>query len=239
MIDATSNNCRNYTCVEADTTLNSDDACDAFSPGCVTTGAGCVLSLGGCATLTGTEPTCPLMTGNDGKCKFGSGTNCALKVCTDAPTSTATDPDCGTFLKGCVTTGKGCIATKGGCASYTVANPVTDCAGYTGTDGVCEGDSGATTCRSRKCENGTGTTDALCGDYKTGCVTNGKTCVTSKSGCSSYSGTTTTCAGYIGIEGNCKGTSATTAGPCAAKVCDTDSAANPSSFTTDEKCQAI
>ncbi|TNV71507.1 hypothetical protein FGO68_gene15846 [Halteria grandinella] len=237
-VDSTSNACRNYTCAEADNTLTLNSACEAFSAGCVTTGQGCIASLPTCSNLTGTEATCPLMKGSDGYCKFGSGTNCAQKTCTDAPNSTATNPDCVSFLAGCVTTGKGCIATLGACNSYTVANPVTDCTGYVGTDGVCEGDAGGSACRARKCENGTGTTNDLCGQYKKGCVTNGKACVTAKAACSTYSGTITTCAGLIGSDGNCKGTS-TTVGPCTPKLCDVDSVTNASSYTSDDKCSAI
>lgn len=50
-------------------------------------------SLGTCGELVGNETTCPLMKGKDGKCKFVSGTNCALKLCTDAA-ATAKDEDC-------------------------------------------------------------------------------------------------------------------------------------------------
>jgi hypothetical protein len=78
-------------------------------------------------------------------------------------------------------TGKGCVASLDKCSSYTVTNATTDCAGYIGTDGVCEGDAGATSCRARKCENGTGTTDEACNTYKSGCVTNGVKCVDARS----------------------------------------------------------
>jgi hypothetical protein len=90
--------CRTYACTEADSSLTSDSACDAFSAGCVTTGAGCVASpLPNCALLPGNEGTCPNMKGGDGKCKFVSGTTCALKLCSDFPTGTPADADCIAF----------------------------------------------------------------------------------------------------------------------------------------------
>ncbi|TNV71570.1 hypothetical protein FGO68_gene4687 [Halteria grandinella] len=227
--------CRSYACTEADAATNSNSACDAFSAGCVTTGAGCVISpLPTCALLPGTDTSCPNMTGSDGKCKFVSGTTCALKLCSDFPTGTPTDSDCVAFQSFCLkSTGKGCVAALDKCSSYTVANAATDCAGYMGTDGTCEGDANATACRARKCENGTGTTDEACNTYKSGCVTNGVKCVDARSKCSDYTGTSTTCLNYIGSDGKCKGAS-TTSAACSLRDCDADSKAT---YTTDALCQ--
>jgi len=105
---------------------------------------------------------------------------------------------------GCITNGKGCVTSPlPACATYLGDTII--CVGYIGSDGICEGDSGVTNCRSRICTNAPASniTDTLCIAFKAGCVTTGKGCVTSKSACAGYSGTTLTCIGYIGTDGYC------------------------------------
>ncbi|CAD8113555.1 unnamed protein product [Paramecium primaurelia] len=232
--DTNSGACRDYSCSEADTSLNTDEKCSAWLAGCVTKGQGCVNSpRPACATYTGDDAACQSFIGSDGNCELAAGTtNCKAKECANAPLSLATDDDCKAYQKGCITTGKGCVlaTTKPLCSTYSGDN--TTCVGYIGSDGICEGDAGGSKCRARKCENGTFNTDELCKQYQVSCRTNGKTCVSALTACNTYKGTATTCAVYIGTDGYCKGTSTTTEASCLPKVCDEA----PDTTTTDEAC---
>ncbi|CAD8113351.1 unnamed protein product [Paramecium primaurelia] len=232
--DTNSGACRDYSCSEADTSLNTDEKCSAWLAGCVTKGQGCVNSpRPACATYTGDDAACQSFIGQDGNCELAAGTtNCKAKECANAPLSLATDDDCKAYQKGCITTGKGCVlaTTKPLCSTYS--GDSTTCVGYIGSDGVCEGDAGGSKCRARKCENGAFNTDELCKQYQASCKTNGKTCVSALTACNTYKGTATTCAVYIGTDGYCKGTSTTTEASCLPKVCDEA----PDTTTTDEAC---
>ncbi|CAK89346.1 unnamed protein product (macronuclear) [Paramecium tetraurelia] len=232
--DTTAGTCRDYSCSEADVSLNTDIKCSDWLAGCVTKGQGCVNSpRPSCTTYTGDDAACQSYIGSDGNCELATGTtNCKAKECANAPTSLSTDDDCKAYQKGCITTGKGCVqaTTKPLCSSYSGDN--TTCVGYVGSDGICEGDAGGSKCRQRKCENGAFNTDDLCKQYQSTCKTNGKACVSSLSACNTYKGTATTCAVYIGTDGYCKGTSTTAEAACAPKVCDEAL----DTTTTDEAC---
>ncbi|CAD8205842.1 unnamed protein product [Paramecium pentaurelia] len=226
--------CREYNCTEADSSLATHGACDTWKAGCKTTGAGCIDSIPSCNNYQGTSETCPKMRGSDGNCEFNpEGNNCRPRVCTGADTSLNSDEDCGKYQDKCLTTGKGCIAIKPSCSNYT-GNAIT-CIGYIGTDGDCAGDATGTKCRARLCSEKTATTDDDCGKWKTGCQTNGRQCVDSLGNCNTYEGTITTCAQIKGLDGNCKGTSTTTA-KCVLKDCVTDS---NETFKTKDQCLAV
>ena len=94
------------------------------------------------------------------------------------------------------------------------------CANKKGSDGKCKGVAEGKTCSVVACTDAAEslTTDDDCSSYKKGCVTTGKGCVTSRGACSSYKGTSTTCDGYIGTDGKCKGASDAEAA-CSPKVC--------------------
>lgn len=144
-----------------------------------------------------------------------------------------TDTDCIAYQVGCITNGKGCVPPPlPACATYLGDNIT--CTGYIGSDGICEGELGAANCRSRICTNAPNSSysDTLCIAYKTGCVTTGKGCVTSRSTCSSYSGSNTSCVGYIGTDGYCKGSSPTLSSSCAPKLCSEA----PITTSTDAGC---
>ncbi|CAD8206022.1 unnamed protein product [Paramecium pentaurelia] len=226
--------CRDYKCIEADASLTTNETCNTWLAGCKTTGAGCIDVIPPCANYQGTSETCPKMRGSDGNCEFNpEGNNCRARVCTGADITLNTNEACSTYQVGCVTTGKGCIATRGACSSYD--GNASTCVGYIGTDGECAGDATGTKCRARLCSEKTATTDLECGTWKTGCKSNGKQCVDSLGLCSSYDGTITTCNGLKGSDGNCKGTSTTTA-KCALKDCVADS---NDTFKTQAQCEAI
>jgi len=147
--------------------------------------------------------TCSGLKGTDGNCEgVILGSNCTARICNKAASNLVTDTKCISYQVGCITSGKGCVNSPlSACATYLGDNIT--CVGYKGSDGICEGDSGTTNCRSRICKNAptSNNTDTLCNAYKTGCVTTGKGCITIKSTCSSYSGTTITCIEYIGTDG--------------------------------------
>ncbi|CAD8122988.1 unnamed protein product [Paramecium sonneborni] len=226
--------CRDYKCSEADTSLTTNAACSGWLAGCRTTGAGCIDIIPPCASYQGTSETCPKMRGTDGNCEFNpDGNNCRVRLCTGADASLNTNEACATYQTGCVTTGKGCVATLGSCSSYD--GNASTCIGYIGTDGECAGDATGTKCRARKCDEKTATTDEECNKWKPGCKSNGRSCVDALGLCNTYDGTITTCAGLKGTDGNCKGTSTTTA-KCSVKDCAADSNAT---FTTQAQCTAI
>jgi len=204
--------CNDYGCTEADATLATNEECNAWHSGCVTTGKGCIATLGVCASYTGDDFTCLGLKGIDGNCEGTAGeTNCTARVCTRAIAAKMTDADCSAYQEGCITNGKGCVASPlPACATYL--GDKTSCFGYIGSDGICEGDFEGTNCRGIICTNAhaSNNTDTLCMAYKTGCITTGKGCATSRSTCAGYTGTTTSCVGYIGSDGYCKGTNATT-----------------------------
>lgn len=123
--------------------MTTNKACDSWLSGCKTTGYGCIDVVPACSSYTGTAATCPLMKGTDGICDFDATNNvCKARDCVNAPATTATDADCGTYKTGCVTTGKGCITARAGCSSYTGNS--TTCVGYIGSDGDCAGDATGT-----------------------------------------------------------------------------------------------
>ncbi|CAK77691.1 unnamed protein product, partial (macronuclear) [Paramecium tetraurelia] len=221
--DTTAGNCRDYACSEDDITLNTDAKCSSWLAGCVKKDQGCVNApRTACASYTGDDAAYQSYIGSDGNYKLATGTtNCKAKECANAPTSLASDDDCKAYQKGCITTGKGCVlaTTKPLCSTYSGDN--TACVGYLGSDGVCEGDAGGSKCRARKCDNGSFNTDDLCKQYQNSSRTNGKACQLPP-----------TCAGYIGTDGYCKGTSTTTEAACAPKVCDEA----PDTTTTDDAC---
>lgn len=62
-------------------------------------------------------------------------------------------------------------------------------------------------------------------------MTTGKGCTSSLGNCSSYKGTSTTCDGYIGFDGKCKGVSDVET-QCLVKVCQDAEA----TLDTDAKC---
>lgn len=105
--------CSVMACTEASDSLSTDEDCNNFKSGCVTTGKGCISTRGTCSTYTGTNDTCEGYIGSDGNCKGTSDTDakCAAKVCTDAESSNDTDDLCNSFKSGCITNGKGCVST--------------------------------------------------------------------------------------------------------------------------------
>ncbi|CAD8071729.1 unnamed protein product [Paramecium sonneborni] len=225
--------CREQKCTEADVSFNQDAQCNNFIKGCVTTGKGCVSSLGLCSTYSGDIESCEGLKGSDGYCKGVEGKDkCTVKVCTDAEVTITTDAACGKYQIGCVTNGYGCVKSPlGSCSTQTGDNVV--CANKIGSDGKCKGVAEGKTCSVVECKDApeTYSNDDECAKYKTGCVTTGKGCTTQRGVCSSYKGTSSTCDGYIGSDGKCKGASDAEAA-CSAKVCkDADA-----TLDTDAKC---
>lgn len=113
--------------------------------------------------------------------------------------------DCDTWKSGCITTGLGCIDTLPLCNTYT--GTVDVCKKMVGKDGKCTLDTTSTTgtCKLRVCAEASLTTydDTTCGDYKYGCKSTGFSCVDTLKNCSTYTGTSTTCLNYVGLEGKC------------------------------------
>lgn len=144
-----------------------------------------------------------------------------------------TDKACAAYQKDCVTTGYGCVKSPLGICSTLTGDDIT-CANKKGSDGKCKGVANGKSCSVVVCTDASETinTDDDCADFKKGCVTTGKGCTTSRGACSSYKGTSTTCEGYIGSDGKCKGASDTEAA-CSAKVCT----GADTTLNTDDLCK--
>jgi len=216
--------------------------------GCITNGKGCVTSpLPVCVSYSGDNTTCVGYIGSDGICEGDSGaTLCRSRICSNAPAINITDTLCNAYKASCVTTGKSCVTAKGVCSSY-LGTTIT-CVGYIGSDGYCKGTNLLvdSPCTPKVCSEAPiiTMTDEGCAIFQLGCKSTGKGCASALGLCSSYLGTITTCEGYIGSDGKCKGTvlDATTCdlsgnctganGPCMLKIC-TEA---PTSTTTNEAC---
>ena len=136
-------------CTDAPTTYSTLAQCQGWISTCLSTGKGCATSLGLCSSYT-IAAGCTGMIGSDGACTANTAagsTACRPLACTDAPTTTATNTACNTFLSGCVTTGKGCVSVLSACSSYA---QTLGCSGLVGSDGACTTDTtaGAANCRA-------------------------------------------------------------------------------------------
>ncbi|CAD8127783.1 unnamed protein product [Paramecium sonneborni] len=200
--DSVIQKCRDELCSEAGIGLTTDQECSKFRFGCITKGQGCAESpLKECNTYESQGQECSKLIGSDGACENLQGSQyCQQKKCETAPNNYKSDEQCDKYLKGCVSTGRGCVQKLYPCTSYQK-----DCTSYVGSDGICEYEEKSENCRSRKCENGQFNSDEDCNQYKIGCVSNGKTCADSLQSCSSFKGNKSSCLGYIGLDGLCKG----------------------------------
>ncbi|CAD8160881.1 unnamed protein product [Paramecium octaurelia] len=216
--------CRDFNCTEASSTLNSDNQCNLFYPGCVTNGKGCVDKRQECSTY---GESCIGMIGSDGYCeKTGSG--CSPVLCSAASVELTTNEQCAKFQFGCVTTGRGCSNDPlNSCSTYTGEAFV--CQQMIGSEGRCDGGV-SNQCQERKCENASTiyNTDELCQYYLSSCITNGRGCVTQLKLCNTYTGTADECNHYIGSDGKCTiGLSG-----CKVRVCNEA----PDTFKSDTDC---
>lgn len=66
---------------------------------CKTTGKGCVKTLLSCTTYSFTDDgtSCLSLVGLEGRCKAETSGKCAVKLCTDAPTTVTTNKECNDF----------------------------------------------------------------------------------------------------------------------------------------------
>ncbi|CAD8197619.1 unnamed protein product [Paramecium pentaurelia] len=104
--------CLPKVCNQAPDKTTTDDACNKYQIGCVTTGKGCVTktNLKSCTTYDGDATSCQSRVGSEGKCTLKTGTKCVAKDCTQATTNLNTNPLCANFFTNCVTTGSGCVS---------------------------------------------------------------------------------------------------------------------------------
>ncbi|CAD8107903.1 unnamed protein product [Paramecium sonneborni] len=226
--------CKVKECLDADSTITTDEDCNKYQIGCITNGYGCTKSpLGSCTTQTGDDIICSKKIGQDGQCKgVVDGKTCSVVECKDAPNTYSTNLDCEKYKSGCITTGKGCTHLLGTCTSYK--GTITTCQGYIGIEGKCKGisDVEESSCSNKDCKDAdlTFDTDEQCNEYQLGCKTTGKGCISTLKDCSSYTGNQTICNGYIGIDGKCTG--GTTNGSCYPKKCSDA----PTTFITNQEC---
>ncbi|CAD8176792.1 unnamed protein product [Paramecium pentaurelia] len=232
--DTNSGACRDYSCSEEDTSLNTDEKCSVQLAGRVTKGQGCVNSpRPACATNTGDDAACQSYIGSDGNCELAAyTTNCIAKECANALLSLSTDDDGKAYQKGCITTGKGCVlaTTKPLCSTYSGDK----------TDQLQH--------KLRKIFWSRWYLQRRCWWFQVmakqyemvlsilmNFANNTKLVVEQMArrlSCNTYKGTATICAVYIGTNGYCKGTSTTSETFCLPKVCDEA----PDTTTTDEAC---
>ncbi|CAD8044190.1 unnamed protein product [Paramecium primaurelia] len=230
--------CINKSCVH-NTTATTDQECETFLSGCVTTGKGCTSNTTLCSQLTSTQDGCSALIGNFKRCKGASDQSgeCSIKFCQDNTTATS-DSQCASYMTGCLTRGKGCIASTEPCSAYKGTQA--QCNNFKGAGRTCTNTSQATSstsCIERKCsDNTTATSDTECSNFQVGCITNGRGCTSLTSQCTSFFGTQTTCSSFIGNSGKqkCYGTSETTSQSCVIRVCTHNVTA-----TTDSECETF
>ncbi|CAK89836.1 unnamed protein product (macronuclear) [Paramecium tetraurelia] len=218
--------CRDQRCEEAPEYLNTDQACNSFINGCVTSGRGCVTKRVNCYYY---DKDCDGMIGSDGQCE-SKNDKCQSKDCANAPLTYYTDQQCQSFRKGCRTTGIGCTdQTLKSCTTYSGDGD--QCLKYIGNTGYCEeGTKGK--CQARVCENAPNkySTDEECKSYSPKCKTTGIGCVSILLNCSSYRGLRSECERRIGADGKCTSPSYEESSQCNAKVC------SDAQFSTDREC---
>ncbi|CAD8148182.1 unnamed protein product [Paramecium pentaurelia] len=191
-------NCKAKECVNAPTSLSSDDDCKAYQKGCITTGKGCVLATTKplCSTYSGNNTTCLGYIGSDDVCEGDAGgSKCRARKCENGAFNT--DELFQQYQSTCRTNGKNCVS------AFTACNT------YKGT---------ATTCAVYDEAPDTTTTDDACNKYQIGCVTTGKGCVTKTNlkSCTTYDGDATSCQSRVGSEGKCTWKTGT---KCVARDC--------------------
>ncbi|CAD8187110.1 unnamed protein product [Paramecium pentaurelia] len=220
------NVCRDQKCDEAPESMITDEACNSFIEGCVTSGKGCVTERRNCYYY---DKNCDGMIGSDGLCE-SKNDKCQYKDCANAPLTYYTDHQCKSFRDGCRTTGIGCTdqALKS-CTTYTGDSE--QCLRYIGSSGKCEeGLKGK--CQARKCENAPKqySTDEECKSYSSKCKTTGIGCITILLNCNSYTGIKSECDKRIGADGRCTGSNPEEQQQCKARIC------SDGQFSTDSEC---
>ncbi|CAK67723.1 unnamed protein product (macronuclear) [Paramecium tetraurelia] len=214
--------------------------CKNYLKTCKTNGSKCIDDTSQCNTLTGNQNYCQYLFDNTAKdlCKVNTAAvtsgACQTRTCYDNVASQS-DSECDSWMKGCVTRGTGCIPRDRPCSEYRGTKE--KCEGfkqfsyYDTTKQIdvyilCSGDAGNTetsSCKERKCsDNIIASSDNDCKAYLDGCVTKGTGCVEKSADCSAYKGNQTTCAKFMGSNGNdyCYNTGAATdTSSCQKKKC--------------------
>lgn len=234
--------CKIRVCTDNTTSTTNSD-CEAFLPGCKTSGAGCVVNAAVCYTFLGNSSTCSSYYGADGTsfCRAGVSVPkiCNDAICSDNATST-TDVECNSFMTGCVTKGLGCIPSTEPCTKYQGVQST--CDKFTGNGKRCWNPSSVTItstyCVEKKCsDDNVSTTDAACNSSLTDCVTKGTGCIEKTAACESFSGTQATCSTFKGNSGSkpCWNVAtATLTTPCLQKAC-----INNTMATSDSECESF
>ncbi|CAK67226.1 unnamed protein product (macronuclear) [Paramecium tetraurelia] len=213
--------CKAKECINAPKSLTTDNDCQIYQKGCITTGKGCIFATAKplCSTYSGDNTTCVGYIGSDGVCEGDTGgTKCRLRKCETWEYNT--DELCKQNQSNCITNGKTCVSALQACDTYK--GTAITCAVYIGTDGYCKGTSetNEASCQPKVCDEApdTTTTDEDCGKQQVGCVTTGKGCVTKANlkSCTAYDGDATSCQFRVGTEGKCTWKSGTT---CVARDC--------------------
>ncbi|CAD8161687.1 unnamed protein product [Paramecium pentaurelia] len=102
--------CMVRVCNEAPTNLYTDEECNAYQIGCVTTGFGCINKIDrkSCTSYLGDSQKCLRFVGIEGNCMWLSGHYCTSRECQLAPVNQM----CNSWMQNCVSTGKGCIMKR-------------------------------------------------------------------------------------------------------------------------------
>ncbi|KAM3128877.1 hypothetical protein pb186bvf_019012 [Paramecium bursaria] len=222
--------CQIRQCVDAENTLNSDDACDLFQKGCITTGKGCVYPpLPPCSTYV--DDNCTGYKGIDGSCQ-GSG-QCVARDCESV--ALVNNDACYNYSYLCVSDGNNCLLPetcdtlvkqiscqgKSSCQYKSVCMDPTSCGNFT-TYSLCLNNKqqykilGAVTkyverdcwwvndiCQNTYCYQAPSNfnTDLQCDNFQKGCVTMGAGCTDTSYPCYSYYGDNLACNNFTGNYG--------------------------------------
>ncbi|CAD8086139.1 unnamed protein product [Paramecium sonneborni] len=180
------NKCVSYTCVNAPTSLTTNDACNKYLDKCYTTGAGCS-SHGKCTDMK-TQTACTIDSLNQ-KCIWINSA-CKVKTCSDL--IYISHSECNNELNTCTSNGIKCINQATQCSDYKIqlSCVISSQGPCLWTDSQCFLFIG--------CSTLPGITHQFCNFANTKCTTDGTKCVsitscakTSQTGC------------YIGTDGDC------------------------------------
>ncbi|CAD8171552.1 unnamed protein product [Paramecium octaurelia] len=105
-----SGKCQDYTCMNAPTTMTTDAECESYLSGCTTqAGGGCTFRT---TCVKASNQNACVSDANGAKCTWMD-TYCSDRYCSQGSKSFITNPQCDSFLKGCIAKPQGgCVQNK-------------------------------------------------------------------------------------------------------------------------------
>ncbi|CAD8156844.1 unnamed protein product [Paramecium pentaurelia] len=187
-------NCVDKACSDAPNSNTTDDLCDQFLKGCVTTGAGCVPSSQACSDYTGlNQAGCLALSKGCARREA-----CTAEVTCASITGATNQASCDAILPNrCVFINNGCVPI-GNCDTYT-GNSVAACKDLVNGNGEKCYWTANNTCIDRACSQITNPADLkTCTDHKSTCARKSDGTVCENATCTNVTGPTseTSCQNY-------------------------------------------